>query len=95
MGIKCPQCHTENSDTSRFCSECGTKLYRKGQIGVSGPTDEISVSCTKTLETPKEELTTGYTFAGRYKVIEELELISVAFQSEPLNHNFSYFQLAL
>jgi len=72
MGIKCPQCHTENSDTSRFCSECGTKLYRKGQIGVSGPTDEISVSCTKTLETPKEELTTGHTFAGRYKVIEEL-----------------------
>jgi hypothetical protein len=24
--IKCPNCHTSNLDTSRFCDECGTRL---------------------------------------------------------------------
>jgi len=33
---------------------------------------EIPVSLTKTLEAPKEELTRGTTFAGRYELIEEL-----------------------
>jgi serine/threonine-protein kinase len=36
----------------------------------SDPLEEIPV--TETLETPKEELTTGSTFAGRYQIIEEL-----------------------
>jgi serine/threonine-protein kinase len=34
--------------------------------------EDIQVSPTKTLETPREELTTGSTFAGRYQIIEEL-----------------------
>jgi serine/threonine protein kinase/tetratricopeptide (TPR) repeat protein len=34
--------------------------------------DKIPVINTKTMETPKEELTTGSTFAGRYQIIEEL-----------------------
>ncbi|MCK4495650.1 MAG: zinc ribbon domain-containing protein [Candidatus Aminicenantes bacterium] len=63
MGIKCLKCHAENSDTSRFCGECGTQLP---------PSEEISVSQTKTLETPKEELTTGSTYAYRYQIIKEL-----------------------
>jgi serine/threonine protein kinase/tetratricopeptide (TPR) repeat protein len=33
---------------------------------------EAKPSITKTIETPKEELTTGSTFAGRYQIIEEL-----------------------
>jgi len=61
--MKCPKCQSDNPDTSRFCGECGTQIP---------PAEEISVSTTKTLETPKEELTTGSTFAGRYQVIEEL-----------------------
>jgi serine/threonine protein kinase/predicted Zn-dependent protease len=61
--MKCPKCQSDNPDTSRFCAECGTQIP---------PAEEISVSTTKTLETPKEELTTGSTFAGRYQVIEEL-----------------------
>ena len=52
----------DNPDTQRFCGECGTQLL---------PAEEIP-SPTKTLETPKEELTTGSTFAGRYQIIEEL-----------------------
>ena len=61
--MKCPKCQTDNPDTQRFCGECGT------QLGIS---EDISVSHTETLETPKDELTTGSTFAGRYQIIEEL-----------------------
>jgi serine/threonine protein kinase/Tfp pilus assembly protein PilF len=61
--MKCPKCQSDNPDTSRFCAECGTQIL---------PAEEVSVSTTKTLETPQEELTTGSTFAGRYQMIEEL-----------------------
>ena len=59
--MKCPNCHSEISDTSRFCAECGTKLA-----------PEVHPSFTRTLETPSDELTRGTVFAGRYEVIEEL-----------------------
>ena len=61
MSVKCPKCQTDNPDTQRFCGECATSLQ---------PSKEIDV--TATIETPKEELTTGSTFAGRYQIIEEL-----------------------
>ncbi len=63
MGNRCPKCNADNLDDSRFCHKCTTPLPSP---------EEISVSQTKTLETPKEELTTGSTFAGRYQIIEEL-----------------------
>ena len=63
MGIKCPKCHFDNTDTQRFCGECGTQLF---------PAEEISESPTKTLQMPIKEFITGTTFAGRYQVIEEL-----------------------
>ena len=59
--MKCPKCHFDNPSDSKFCKECGTQII---------PLEEIPV--TETLETPKEELTTGSTFAGRYQIIEEL-----------------------
>jgi Tol biopolymer transport system component/serine/threonine protein kinase len=59
--IKCPKCQTDNPETLKFCGECGTQLPSLGDIKV-----------TETLEMPKEELTTGSTFAGRYQIIEEL-----------------------
>ncbi len=61
MTNTCPKCNTNNPDTVKFCGECGTQLPS---------IDDIEV--TETLETPKEELTTGSTFAGRYQIIEEL-----------------------
>jgi serine/threonine protein kinase/tetratricopeptide (TPR) repeat protein len=61
--MKCPKCESENTDTARFCSNCAASLTSA---------DEAQPSITKTLETPREELTTGSTFAGRYQIIEEL-----------------------
>jgi len=61
MGIRCPKCQNENPDDTLFCGKCGTQL--------SSPEKAVF---TETLETPKEELTTGSTFAERYQIIEEL-----------------------
>jgi len=63
MGIKCPKCQHENPDTQQFCGDCGTQLT---------PSDEVSPSITKTLETPTTRLAIGYLFAERYEVLEEL-----------------------
>ncbi|MFP4082112.1 MAG: protein kinase domain-containing protein [Candidatus Aminicenantes bacterium] len=51
----------DNPETATFCADCGTKLIAPNGIDV-----------TKTLETPKEELTRGTTLADRYEIIEEL-----------------------
>ncbi len=63
MGISCPKCHFENSDDIIYCGKCATLLKSS---------EEISAPRTETLEIPKEELTTGSTFAGRYQIVEEL-----------------------
>ena len=63
MTTQCPKCKTELSDESKFCSECGLQI---------DSIDKMPAPPTKTLEVPKEELTTGSTFAGRYQIIEEL-----------------------
>jgi len=55
--VECPKCQFDNPADSKYCKECGTK---------------VSPAVTKTIEAPKEELTTGSTFAGRYQIIEEL-----------------------
>jgi hypothetical protein len=59
MAVKCPKCKTNNPGTVKFCGECGIPL-------------EANVFHTKTLETPKEELTRETVFYGRYGIIEEL-----------------------
>jgi len=63
MGINCPKCRFENPDDTIYCGKCATQLKSS---------EEISASPTETIEPPKEELTSGSTFAGRYQIIEEL-----------------------
>jgi serine/threonine protein kinase len=63
MTTQCPKCKAENPDESKFCNECGLQM---------DSIDKMPAPPTKTLEVPKEELTTGSTFAGRYQIIEEL-----------------------
>ena len=61
MSVKCPECHSDNTDTAKFCSECATPLTTHGEVSV-----------TKTLETPQKKLAKGTTFADRYKIIDRL-----------------------
>ncbi|MFC2168797.1 protein kinase [Acidobacteriota bacterium] len=63
--MKCPKCKTENSNTSKYCANCGEKLI---------PTGEVNPSPTRTLFTVFKDLTIGSTFDNRYQVIEELGL---------------------
>jgi serine/threonine protein kinase len=60
----CPKCRSENSDTARFCADCGTRFGR--------PETPPRQAMTKTLETPRDMLGRGTLFAGRYEVIEAL-----------------------
>ena len=60
---ECPKCHSKNTDTQQFCGECGTRLPSF---------DETQVSHYTTFELPKDEFTTGTTFADRYQIIEEI-----------------------
>ncbi len=61
--MKCPDCHFENPENTRFCSNCGIKLAAE---------EEISVTETKTYPQFREELPIGSLFAGRFQIIEEL-----------------------
>jgi serine/threonine protein kinase/tetratricopeptide (TPR) repeat protein len=61
MAKYCPKCKSNNPETATFCANCGTQL----------PSIE-DIEVTETIEAPKEELTRGTTFAGRYEIIEEL-----------------------
>ncbi len=61
--MKCPKCHSENTEGSKFCSTCATPLT---------DAEDAQPSFTKTIETPQEELTRGSLFADRYEIIEEL-----------------------
>jgi serine/threonine protein kinase/Tfp pilus assembly protein PilF len=61
MAIICPKCHHENPDDTLYCGRCTTPLKSSEDIDI-----------TATIEAPKEELTTGSTFAARYQIIEEI-----------------------
>lgn len=62
-GMKCPECQTDNPENSRFCADCGTRLF----------TDDIrNGPRTQTLQSTTEELLRGTNFAHRYEVIEKL-----------------------
>lgn len=63
MAIKCPTCHADNPDTSRFCSNCATQLT---------PAGPLPDSLTKTIETPVHALAKGTLIAGKYRIVEEI-----------------------
>jgi len=59
--MNCPKCGFENPPDLSYCGKCGTQIQLSKDIPI-----------TKTIETPKEELTTGSNFGDRYQIIEEL-----------------------
>jgi serine/threonine protein kinase len=62
--MKCPSCQADNLPDSRFCHRCATPL----PSDIAGAT----LSYTKTMVTPFEDLSRGTIFADRYEIIEEL-----------------------
>jgi TolB-like protein/Flp pilus assembly protein TadD len=61
--MKCPKCQFENPDDTVYCGKCASPLQ---------PPKKDEFTQAETFEAPKEELTTGITFAGRYQIIEEI-----------------------
>jgi len=64
--MKCPKCDFDNPDNTSFCGNCAAPLQLEKSTGEEMPKE------TETLQTPKQDLTTGSHFSGRYQVIEEL-----------------------
>ena len=63
MPVKCPRCHSENNEGSRFCSHCASPL-----TGAGAP----SLSMTKTIGTPAYAVAKDSVIAGKYKIAEEI-----------------------
>jgi formylglycine-generating enzyme required for sulfatase activity/predicted Ser/Thr protein kinase/dienelactone hydrolase len=63
MAIKCPNCHSEILDDSRFCSKCGTPIHA---------TEQEMDAFTRTLTTPSAGISLGSLLAGKYRVLEEI-----------------------
>ena len=61
--MKCPSCHSENPETSRYCGNCSVSLS-------PGPKDRISV--IKTIEAPFHSLPKGSLFANKYRIGGEI-----------------------
>ena len=58
--MKCPKCHADNPDTSRFCGNCATSLTSD---------KAVPPSFTKTLESPVCLISPGTVFSGRYEIL--------------------------
>lgn len=56
--MKCPKCGFENPPDLSYCGKCGTQIQ---------PSEDIPI--TKTIESPKEELTTGSIFGDRDELV--------------------------
>lgn len=59
--MKCPQCQSDNPDSTHFCGFCGATLH-----------SQKNSAATETLQTPLRELARGRVFANRYEIIEQL-----------------------
>ncbi len=73
--MKCPKCQHENPPESTYCGKCATNLpghVPSPKKSGAHPQDPGRPLVTETLETGREALATGTTFAGRYQIIEEL-----------------------
>jgi len=78
--IKCPECHSSNPETAKFCADCGLLLRAVrgtdptdvGPDPRSGRSSDDIPAHTKTLETPFPQFAPGISLANRYEIIKEL-----------------------
>ena len=71
--ISCPSCAAEQSDTSKFCSECGTALasgYAATVTRAGGPTDDAGSSSSHS--SLHGRFLPGTKLAGRYRIVSLL-----------------------
>jgi len=65
MSLRCPECHADNKEDSRFCRHCATPLLHPVP-------PELASAPTLIYSSPLPELTPGSIFADRYLVIDKL-----------------------
>jgi len=61
--MKCPSCHSDNPDTSRFCGSCASLLSQD---------IPLNESLTKTIQTSAHVLSKGTLIAGKYRIVNEI-----------------------
>jgi serine/threonine protein kinase/Flp pilus assembly protein TadD len=61
--VKCPKCHFDNPEDTKFCGNCAAPLPSS---------NEFPVSQTKTLQTPLKVPAKGTILAGKYRIVEPI-----------------------
>ena len=61
--MKCPKCHSDNPDTSRFCGSCAALLTGEGSL---------PDSLTRTLATPLPVISKDKLITGKYRIVDEI-----------------------
>ncbi len=72
--MMCPRCRADNSDSQRFCGECGTALpgYAPGPWGAGARPQDSGGPPTRTVAAPIQPISEGELLAGKYRIIGEL-----------------------
>ncbi len=88
--MKCPNCQSDNPESSQLCAGCGAALVTLGAEGARPPARSTPAATpTKTLHREIREVSPGALIGGRYKLLEELGsggmgIVYLAEQVEPV-----------
>jgi serine/threonine protein kinase len=75
VAVKCSSCHSDNTDTARFCSNCATALSPAGATPATTPAPPAPPrSFIQTLEspTPAPAAAPGTVLSGRYEILAKI-----------------------